>query len=252
LELAPVSLAVLAAATFAGAALQAAVGFGFAIVAAPIYLAVLASPAAVPMLVALHVVQSAHLVPKVWRQVPRQVLGRLVSGAAVGCPLGLMVFRQLDVAALKLTVGIAIVTVVSIMLWRKRRLPPREAIETTDDHPWLARLAGLASGAMTAILVMPGPPLMILLLRSTMPAAVARALSLTFFAICYAAVLILHLATNWLTAGEWTIVALLAPAVWLGTMAGQQLSLRVSAVLFQRILIILLLVSGLGAIISAF
>jgi uncharacterized membrane protein YfcA len=245
---------VLAAAVAAGAAVQAATGFGFAIVAAPVFLAVLDSTTAMPLLVALHVIQCAALVPRIWADVPWTHFARLALGATIGCPAGLVLFHALDVRHLKLAVGIVILIVAGLLAWR--RLHPGPAARVRSDpgsgpHPRFALPAtGACSGALTSVLVMPGPPLMAYLLRRPLPHTEARALSIAFFAGCYVAVLAAHTATGALS-GAWHTILGLAPPVLLGTYAGLAMSRRLTDRYFVPVLNVLLLLAGLGALLSA-
>lgn len=247
-------MVLLALAVAAGAAIQAATGFGFAILAAPVFLAVLDSTAAVPILIALHVVQSAALMPRMWTGVPWRSLGRLSLGAAVGCPLGLWLFRALEVRQLKLAAGIVILAVASLLALRRLRPsgvqllePGAEQRETTSSMV----ATGAAAGALTAILVMPGPPLMVHLLRHPLPPDAARALSLTFFAACYVAVLAAHVTAGSLDRRSWSTVAALLLPVLIGTALGLRLAPWLAARHFALVLNLLLAAAGLGAILSA-
>jgi uncharacterized membrane protein YfcA len=250
-----VQRATLAAAVAAGAALQAATGFGFAILAAPVFLAVLQSTSAVPILVALHVVQCVVLVPRIWGGIPWPDFRRLATGALFGCPAGLLLFRMLDVRELKLGVGIVILLVTSLLAWRQLRSSRRLA-RPADAKSGFGLSAtrivtGALSGALTAVLVMPGPPLMVNLLRNPVPAASARALSISFFAACYLAVLAVQVASGQLDQTAGSIVVWLVVPVLLGTFAGLHSSRWLSDRHFAPIVTVLLLAAGLGAIVSA-
>lgn len=241
-------LVALAAATLLGAAVQAATGFGFAILAAPVYLAVLNSAEAVPLLAALHVVQSAMLVPRLWSHVPRTEFRLLMLGAAVGCPLGLLLFLGLDVRGLKLVAGVVILVATALMYIRSRRgsAPQGEAA-----GPTLTTATGVVSGALTSLLVMPGPPLMLLMMRKPMEPAAARALSLTFFAVCYVAVTAMNVAAGSLRAVAWATAAALVLPVIAGTILGMRLLSLLPARHFMAVLYVLLALAGIGAIASA-
>lgn len=254
MELQPAGMALLALGAAAGAAIQAATGFGFAILAAPVFLAVLDSTAAVPILIALHVVQSAVLVPRLWSGVPWRALGLLSLGAAAGCPLGLWLFHALDVRQLKLAAGIVILGVAALLALRRLRSsspPPSGTGDERREATASTVVAGTAAGALTAILVMPGPPLMIHLLRHSMPHAAARALSLTFFAACYVAVFATHVTTGSFDRQSWATIAILLLPVLLGTALGLRLAPLLAARHFALVLNLLLVAAGLGALLSA-
>ncbi|MEZ5854078.1 MAG: sulfite exporter TauE/SafE family protein [Hyphomicrobiaceae bacterium] len=250
------ALVVLAASTLLGAAVQAGTGFGFAIIAAPAFLYAIDGLEAVPILVALHLVQSAMLVPRLWSAVPRTEFDKLILGAAIGCVLGIAVFQFLDLRSLKLSIGIVILMMTALLAWRRWH-PGAKFRDGGGDGPnevppgrSSGLIAGALSGAMTAILVMPGPPLMLYLLRRPIPAVQARALSLTLFAVCYAVVFVLHLATKGLSGHGWQLAAILAPLVVPATWGGERLFRLLTPATYWPVLLILLLLSGLGAIAS--
>ena len=245
-------LAVMAAATFVGALVQAATGFGFAILAAPVFLVAMNSPGAIPILVALHVPQSLLLVPGIWHRASRWHLKRLVLGAVVGCPVGLWLFAGADVRALTLTVGCLILAVIGLLLVREALARRRRHVITAAGHGTAATLAtGAISGVMTALLVMPGPPLMVYFMGARQAADALRALSLSFFALCYIAVTAANIVTGQMPRASWTAVGLLMPAVIAGTLAGTTLGGRFSEAGMRVAILVLLFLSGAGAILSA-
>ena len=249
------AIVALTLATALGAGVQAATGFGFAVLAAPVFLAALGSTTAVPILVALHVIQSALLVPRVWRAVPSSELLRLLAGAVVGCPVGLALFRVLDLGQLKLAAGAVILLSAALLAVRRLRVSAGATapVPAPRDPPAaMLALTGALSGALTALLVMPGPPLMVALMQRPMAATAARALSLSFFAACYVAVLAMAMAGHQLDGTSWRTVAKLSPAVVVGTFAGLGLAHRLSDGQFLAALNILLVLAGVGAIVSAF
>lgn len=242
------SLALLSAATLGGACIQAATGFGFAIIAAPIFIAVIGSTTAIPILVALHVVQSALLVPRLLPQVSRWHLRRLIAGGVIGCPLGLWIFASLSVATLKLAIGIVILAVVALLIVRRLGATGPTAVRARTG-PLVA--TGALAGAMTAVLVMPGPPLMVYFLRQRQSPDLIRATSLTFFALCYVGVALASIAAGALDRSAWVMLAWLSPAVVAGTFAGLALFPRLTARRLELAVLALLLLSGLGALASA-
>jgi uncharacterized membrane protein YfcA len=247
-------IAGLAAATFVGALVQAATGFGFAILAAPAFLAIIATSAAVPLLVLLHIVQSVMVGPSAWAATDSRLTGLLALGAVIGCPLGVLLFLRIDLASLKLLVGVLIVLFTLLLIARERGL-----------LQWLAQpgsggagrgvaapiATGIASGVMTALMVMPGPPVMLYLMGQVLPKALNRAVSLSFFGICYVLVAIMSAATGGIGTGLIMEALMLAPFVVAGTLAGERLSTRLGEGAFRGIILGLLLVSGLAAIWSA-
>lgn len=246
---------ILTTAVAAGSAVQAATGFGFAILAAPVFLAVLNSTSAVPILVALHVVQCVVLVPRTSAGVPWSQFRGLGLGALAGCPLGLLLFHAIDVRIMKLAIGGIILCVAALLAWRRFWPipgPDSAATEAAGQRSGLALgITGALSGALTALLVMPGPPLMVHLLRHPLPPVPARSLSIMFFATCYVAVLAAHVAMGALDRAGWETVLTLVVPVLVGTFVGFRLAPWLAERHFAPVLNALLLLAGLGALWSA-
>lgn len=260
MDLATVALLLLG--SVGGAVVQSATGFGFAIVAAPMFLAAMNSHAALQVLVVIHLVQTAMLLPGIWAMVPMRLFKALVVGAAVGSPIGLLFFMNLDVRALKLTVGILILLFTGLLIaremgWLARVFPTGPGAATTDDEMTsappspLAYVTGAISGGMTSLLVMPGPPLMLYLAGAPLPHAHARALAIAFFGLCYLFVTALN--TFWAGMGEgvWLLALAMVPAVYLGTLAGRRIARHVTQGSYRVAVLALLVLSGVGAILSA-
>ena len=105
------SFAAMALAVTLGAGVQAAIGFAFGLIAAPVLLVAMGSGAAIQVLVVVHLVQSLMLVPRLWHLAPRKILVTLMLASVVGFPIGLLVFLSLDLTALTLAVGISLMVV---------------------------------------------------------------------------------------------------------------------------------------------
>lgn len=256
----PGVLALLGLGALGGSVVQAATGFGFAIVAAPLFLIAMNSHAALQVLVVIHLVQTVMMLGGIWALVPLRMFKLLVAGALVGSPIGLLVFMHLDVNALKLTVGVLILVFTTLLIarelgWLGRRSPEWEATEagrSADPTPSpLACLTGAVAGAMTALLVMPGPPLMLHLSYRPLSHAHARALAVAFFGLCYLFVTALNAFWAGMGEGVWWLALGLAPVVYVGTQLGLRLSRYLTQGAFRVAVLVLLVLSGLGAVLSA-
>lgn len=241
----------MAVAATLGAGIQAATGFAFGLIAAPVLLMAMQSGAAIQVLVVIHLVQSIMMVPRLWRQAPRNLLQTLMIGSVVGFPLGLMVFLSLDLRALTLAVGLSLVAF-SLLLALRESGHLHFADLAPDDLPrWSVLLTGIATGLLTAVLVMPGPPVIVLNSLTRMPKDQSRALSLTFFAFCYVMVTLLHATMGGMPTSAWLTAAMLAPFVVIGTMVGSRAAAHLSEGRFRIAILVVATVSGLYAIWSA-
>ena len=245
---------ILAAVTLLGAFLQATFGFGFAILAAPIFLSVVDSLAAIQVLVVLHVVLSAVVVPGIWRGVPGGLLGWLMAGSLLGFPIGLALFLRTDIQTLKLAVGIATIAFSLLLIkreWGPVGVPAGMSNGGIAFRRVTALAVGLLSGAMTAVLVMPGPAAMLYLRALGLEKQTSRAASLTFFAFCYVMATALHAVFAGMNKGNWLLALYLLPAVVAGAVAGNAAAQHLSEERFRRAVLSLLILSGIYAVWSA-
>lgn len=247
----PATLAILTGAAFAGAFVQAAVGFGFALIAAPIFLSAMQSGAAMQVLVAIHVVQSAMVVPGLWREAPKKMLNPMLAGSLAGFPLGLAIFLALDLDTLKLAVGAVMLVFTALVIARDRSWLSRFFASGGPPHPAAAASVGASAGALTSVLVMPGPPLILYVAARRLGKAESRALSLTFFAFCYVAVTLLHTVWTGMSTETWAVAGVLSPAVVVATLLGSKLGSCLSEAWFRASVLVISFLSGAWAVWSA-
>lgn len=246
------SLAVLGAITFAGSLVQAALGFGFAILAAPLFLVVMNSTGAIPVLAVLNLAVSAFVAAHTWTHAPRRLLGLLCAGSVAGFPIGLALFRHADVAGLKLATGIVIMIFALALLARERRGNVRTGRGADVHRPSVAvaLLMGALSGAMGAALAMPGPVAMLYVSAARLSKDHSRALSLAFFTFVYAGVCLLHGWHGSLGREHLWLSAKLGIAVVAGAIAGHWLARHLSEARFRVLVLVTLFGAGLYAVLS--
>jgi uncharacterized membrane protein YfcA len=166
-----------AVAVLAGAVVQSAVGFGFALVCAPIVFAVLGPQEAVWSLTALALmVNTFTLLLEGRRPAP---LGRLaatvLAWSVPGMVAGALVLKSADHVVLQVALTVSIVATLLL------RLRPNAGREPAPG--WAPPATGLATGALATSLSTAGPPLVLLLLgRGHPPEAVRDTLTTVFLA----------------------------------------------------------------------
>ena len=109
----------LAGVTLVAAVMQGAVGFGFTLLAITFFLLIIQSGDAVHLLIIINLAISLALVRRLWQDVNRDLWIRLVLGALLGLPLGLMVFQNADVNQLKILAAVVILTFVALAVFRR-------------------------------------------------------------------------------------------------------------------------------------
>jgi uncharacterized membrane protein YfcA len=240
----------LAATTFGAALLQAAGGFGFAVLAAPLFLVFVDPQRAIQLVIIVTAALSVVVLPGLWRATAPRLFLRLVLGSLIGLPIGLAAFRHADPAAVRVTVGVAILIFAAFFALSRRRGrsggPVLIAMSPARD---LA--AGMVSGVATALVGMSGPPVLIYLLLTDTPPRTVRATLLSFFALSYAASLAAHVATIGVPAQTWLAAGILIPFAFLGGLVGRPLGDRLGAGAFAALAIGLLAAAGLYTLAAA-
>ena len=250
-----------AAAVVAGAGLQSAVGFGFALVCAPLLFAALSPEEAIGLLVVLGLeVNLLTLLGERRRPAPSWADVRpVVAWSLPGSLAGVAILRGLDDVALQLLVTAGVLLALALNLRRGteglapcppvpaeanlrrgtegQALCPPDPAEAADPalrggsrgrgrraRPSVPRAAaGLASGALNTSTSTGGPPLVLLLMGRGLPPAVVRDTLTTCF-VAFAPVSALALAltgTEDAVPRAWT-VALFVPLAAAGHVAGRR------------------------------
>lgn len=251
--------AALAAVCFAAAVVQSATGFGFAILAVPVLLLIMGSLAAIQVAAVASFVLSLAVAPWLFRDAPRGLLFRLVAGTAAGLPVGLAVFRAVDLETAKLAVGGFITAFALLLAWREWRGDPDapDGAENDDpaagfaDRPLPELGVGVASGAMAAALAMPGPAIMLYLAGLRPGKRIIRAVTLTLFGFSYGSVCLVHTLWGGMDGRTWLLSLGLAPIVLAGAGAGHIAARHLSEHRFRMAVLAILLASGLYAVWTA-
>ncbi len=169
----------------AGASLQAATGFGFGLLAAPIFFALIDPQPSIGLLALLSTeINLMTLLTEGRRPQPlTREVGVLVGFAAPGAVLGVVVLRNLNATTLQLLLSVGVIATLVI---RHLLTADDEATVVRPDGPrprprWSAPAAGLLAGALSTSTSTAGPPLLLHLLgRGARPTVVRDTLTTCF------------------------------------------------------------------------
>ena len=211
----------LAAATFAifaGAAMQAATGFGFALLAAPLAFAALDSHEAIGLLLLLGTEIGVLTLATEGRR-PQPMLRRCATVLAWAVPAavaGVAVLRALDEVTLQIAVSVGVAATLII----RHRAPARPR---TGEPRWAAPATGLSAGALVTSTNTSGPPLLLYLLgRGDEPVQVRDTLMVCQLGLSLiGATAILATGTTDAIPRGW-LVAMLVPLVLLAHLVGRR------------------------------
>ena len=239
----------LAATTFVAALLYAVSGFGFAVLAAPLYLMFTEPAQAIQLVIIISTGLAIIVLPGLRRSVAPMLLLRLALGSVAGLPVGLAAFSLADPVLVRVGVGITICCFAGLIAATHGRWGRRWAPLAMTSGRDLG--AGTVSGIATAMVGMAGPPVLIYLLLAQTGAATVRATLLAFFALSYGATLLSHAATIGIPGSTWLAALMLIPAAILGGLLGRPIGDRLGGEAFTMLSTALLAAAGLYTVAAA-
>ena len=232
-------MALAAVAAFAGAAVQSATGFGFALVLSPALFAVMDPVEAVTALLALGLALNLLVLFEGGRpeHVDWRALAPMLAAALPGLAVGAVALTQLSKEPLQVAVGVAVILAAGWQLWVPR---PRLS----------AWAAGLASGALTTSISVSGPPLVLwLTARGVRPEEFRTSLAASFLVLNLAGGIVL-VAVEGGGAFDGGTVALLLALVVAGYALGAVAFRRLDRELFFNIVLALVVLTGLASVVA--
>ncbi len=221
-------------------------GFGSALVASGIWLYVLPAPDVPPLVVMLSVVGQLVSLTTVRHAFDwRQTLPYLIGGA-LGVPLGIAALSAASPLVIKIAVGSFLIA------YTLYRLLQRKDIVI---GAWGGRLAdaaiGLGGGVLGGFAGLSGPlPLIWLQLRGG-PSDAQRATYQPFNLIVLAIASVGMAISGQVTRDVLVVALICCPVTFIGALIGARAYARVSPQVFQRVVLLLLLVSGCVLLLSS-
>jgi len=221
--------------------LQAATGFGFSLVAAPLVFAALEAEPAVGLLLILGL-EVNLLTLGTERRRPRPIVRAAVTmlvAAAPGALVGVVVLRALPEAALQVAVTLGVLGTLIARRIRTAHVP--------------APIAGFAAGALTTSTSTNGPPMLLHLLgRGASPEQVRDTLTVCFIGLAAIGAIALA-ATGTPALPDSTLTVALIPAVAVAHVIGRRGFARLAASahyeqVLTAVMVVAVLVGLLGAL----
>lgn len=226
---------VLVTIVFFASVLQAATGFGFAIISIPFFLFIFGPHEAIQLNILLSIIICLIVSWRNRRKIERGLLTRLVWGSLVGVLPGAALFVFLDERPLKIFISVVILLSAALLLAQKG----------LKASPGKELTAGVFSGLLTASTGMGGPPLMIYFLGTKTDKTTIHAATNAYFVIVSIISFLLLFIARPLAAPIWTAGLLAIPFLLAGMLLGQWLFTKINQQLFLKIIYLLLIVSGL-------
>ncbi|HEU4977838.1 MAG TPA: TSUP family transporter [Solirubrobacteraceae bacterium] len=231
-------------ATFAGAALQSATGFGFALLLAPALIAVLGAHEAVGTVIVLSIAMNLLVLAGERRRpvVLAGPLGGLLAAALPGLAAGALLLAVISRAALQVVTGVAVLAAAAVAARRGRARRRAEPRGTTAA-------VGLLTGALTTATGVNGPPIVLWLQhRARSTAEIRDSLSAAFLVLNVLGIAAVVLLGGSGRAVGFVALAVLLPLVALGHALGRRVFVRLDPRRFRAAGLVLVAAAGLASL----
>jgi len=217
-------------------------GFGFALLAVPLMAVFVGPKDAVAVAMATGLVSSGVMALGLRRLIEGPELRRLLLGAAVGLPIGVVLLREVPDDPLRAALGIVLLVMVVVTA---------RGVRWGSTRPGVQVGAGVLSGVLNGSLGTGGPPVVVLLQAAETEQHRFRATTTAFFAVCDLAAIPLILASGAADPSAWGYSLTSMPAIALGTVVGARLARRVDPDQFRVVVLGLLVVTAAVSIVLA-
>jgi len=238
----PGALAVVAAALFVGSMLNSLVGFGFALVTVPLMAIAVGPKDAVVLSAIFGLLSNGGVALRHRDQAVVPVARRIVGGALVGMPVGLVVLVLVPAAALQAAIGLVVLASV-VALARGWVIP--------EPHPAVDVGTGVVTGLLNTSVGVSGPPVVMDLQGRQLPKGPFRTTAAAVFAVNGVVALVLFALAGRIHAPIVLGAVLALPAWPLGWAAGEALHHRFPEDRFRGLVLVLLAATAVVVLVGA-
>ena len=166
----------------------------------------------------------------------------MLSGIT-GMILGTYFLVSLDSQIIKLCIGVVTVLFAAASMMGMRREIPNVKLASVP--------VGLVSGILGGSMSISGPPIVLFFNNQNIEKTVFRANLIAYFFSLYVATVPAYLFGNLITTSLVSSSAIMVPIMFIGATLGIKLSKKVDETVFKKIALMLVLVTGLMAILTA-
>ena len=218
-----------------GSTLNAAAGFGFSLLAVALMALVIGPKDAVVLSAVMSVGSNGTVAWQSRGDIERGIGGRLLGGALLGMPVGLVALSKLDAKPLQVLIGVAVLASAGVLALGIQLHRPNSPTDVGG---------GFVSGMFKTSVGVSGPPVVILLQGRGLAKAAFRATSATVIVVINFVSLVLFAG-----AGQFDRVVLAAalvslPALPVGYWLGDRIHERVPESRFRSLVLVMVAISA--------
>ncbi len=225
------------------ALMRAFSGFGFALMAVPVFSLFLLPGDAVVLTALLTVTVSLLSYKAWWGKVSLGHYLPMIAGSIVGTAVGVSLLAQFSPQQFQLWIGLTVVAVcLSLAGFQPRK---------TLDSPALSSGAGVLSGLMNGAFAIPGPPAIIYAMACIPEPVRSRAFLMVFFLASNAISLVMFTTVGLVTPVPFYLLVAVMPAMLVGDQAGTWLFHRIGGYAYRPVALAISLLVGVAITLRA-
>ena len=222
--------------------IQGLTSFGLSIVAIPFLIAIIPLQEIVPTIIVLAIITNILILISARKEIKFKKFGLLLLMGILFLPVGAYSLKYLNPDYLKLCFGI-LITVFSLLLILKKTFPIK--------HEKIGfAITGSLSGFLNGSLSLSGPPVVLFLSNQGIDKGTFRANITLYFLILNIISIAVFLGNGLMNRLVADRILYLAPALIIGVLTGIKISKKLKDDLFRRVVLIVLLISGIWTTIS--
>ncbi|MBT5714193.1 sulfite exporter TauE/SafE family protein [Candidatus Poribacteria bacterium] len=235
---APLELAAIGVVFLLSAFLQGLAGFGFGMVSMAMLPFLIGARMASVVVAPFAVLNTVMLLWSLRSEIQFAALSRLVPGAVVGVPLGVMILTAFPEGALRRLIGFVILAYCVYEAWRRRA-----KLDTDISLSlWWGVPVGVLAGALGGAVNVGGPPIVLFLYLQPWKRDAVRATLCAFFLFVAALKVALLLKGGMLPTSP-TLYGVVIPLMWVGGTVGLRLGGALSKRRFTATVLVMLAVT---------
>lgn len=243
MELDTLQIAALLSIMFVAAIARGYAGFGSSAIVIASASLFIAPAKLVPVLYVLEVGASIAMFPAIRREVDYPIYWRILTGCAIGIPLGQFLLTNWPADTARVALSLAVLAC-AILLWRGFRLGfPMSRL--------FALLTGLLTGLGSGLAVIGGLVMVVILYATEFGAARTRAMCIAVFLAMYSYGIGISALNGLFTTETVWLVLLLTPPLLAGIWIGQRSYLATTPERFRQFLLVFLMTLALVGVVRA-
>lgn len=178
----------------------------------------------------------------IWRAISWARLVRLVPVALVGLFIGVWLLQRLEANTIRLVVAVVVMAFALLLL--------SGVVREVPERGWMAPVTGLTSGIFSTSTGMSGPPVVLYFTVIGLSVEIFRATTVMYFILLDLVGLPTLIGQGLISRDDIVLALWLAPAALLGRWMGSWLVPYVTPTSFRRLVLALLLATGVVAIVN--